>query len=157
MITSPVDEQSLAILLDRMTVRDEPIITGLINVNTASPLVLRTIPGLTEQEADSLVAMRKRLDAQQKATTAWVPASGALSDPKRFALICNYLTARSIQFTIDAIGFADHVGVAKRIQAVVEMQGHVARVKYYRDITSLGIGYPLTEEAERRRGFEVGR
>ena len=156
LIRSPVDEKSLAVLLDRLTTRDEPIIQGLINVNTAPSIVLRTIPGLTAQEADSLVAMRKRLDSQQKMTTAWVPASGALSDPRKFALICNYITARSIQFSIDAIGFADHVGVAKRIQVVVEMQGHVAQIKYYRDITSLGIGYPLTDEAERRRGFAVG-
>jgi hypothetical protein len=51
------------------------------------------------------------------------------------------------------IGFADHVGAVQRVEAVVEMQGQLAQVKYYRDITSLGVGYPLDGD-QRSEGFE---
>jgi hypothetical protein len=35
---------------------------------------------------------------------------------------------------------------------VVEMRGQLAQLKYYRDITSIGIGYPVHDD-ERSEGF----
>lgn len=152
-VRSPVTADMLPVLEDRLTAVDMPFLPGRINVNTAPREVLMTIPGLDEGDADAIISTRERLDSTEKATTAWLMTQNVLSDPKKYATISSHITARSIQFTIDAIGFADHVGVAKRIQVVVEMQGHLAQIKYYRDLTSLRIGYPLDEEAERRRGF----
>ena len=43
----------------------------------------------------------------------------------------------------------------RRIQAVIEMRGHMAQVRYYRDISSLGIGYPVQDD-ERSEGFAFG-
>jgi len=77
--------------------------------------------------------------------------SGAIS-PETFALISNLVTTRSIQFTIDAIGFNDQVGSVKRLQVVVEMRGELATIKYFRDITSLGIGFPVWDD-QRSEGF----
>ena len=85
-------------------------------------------------------------------TPGWLVTAGVLT-PDRFAVTCNGMTARSIQFSVDVIGFADHVGAVDRIQAVVEMQGQLAQVKYYRDVTRLGIGYPLDGE-QRSEAFE---
>ena len=82
----------------------------------------------------------------------WLVSAGVL-DPAKFAVTCNSMTARSIQFTVDVIGFADHVGAVQRVQAVVEMQGQLAQVRYYRDITGLGIGYPLDGD-QRSEAFE---
>jgi hypothetical protein len=45
------------------------------------------------------------------------------------------------------------VGAVQRVQAVVEMQGQLAQIKYYRDITGLGIGYPLDGD-QRSEAFE---
>jgi len=73
-------------------------------------------------------------------------------EPQTFALVSNMLTTRSIQFTAEVIGFADHTGAFKRIQVVLEMRGHLAQVRYYRDLTSLGIGYPVFDD-ERSEGF----
>jgi hypothetical protein len=120
-------------------------------VNTASLSVLSTIPGLTQQDAEAIVANREQLAGTDKMTTAWLVTSGAL-DPLTFALVCNQITSRSIQYTIDAIGFADHVGAYKRIQTVVEMRGQLSQIKYYRDISSLGLGYPVQDD-QRRDGF----
>ncbi len=84
-------------------------------------------------------------------TPAWLVTSGALT-PEKFALASNLVTTRSIQFTVDAIGFADHVGAATRLQALIEIRGQLAQVKYYRDISSLGLGFPVWDD-QRSEGF----
>jgi type II secretory pathway component PulK len=150
-IVSPVTAQDMAVLLDRLTTLNTAAVAGAINVNTAPVIVLATIPGLEEDQAAAIVAQRAQVSAADRMTPAWVLTSGAV-DPETFALISNYLTSRSIQFTVDVIGFADHVGAACRIQAVVEMRGQLAQIKYYRDITSIGIGYPVHDD-ERSEGF----
>ena len=150
-VVSPVTAQDMVVLVDRLTTRPVPAMAGLINVNTASPIVLRTIPGLSPEQVDQIVAKRAALNGTEKATTAWLLTSGAV-DEETFALVCNQLTTRSIQFTVESIGFADHVGAFKRIQAVIEMRGQLAQVKYYRDISMLGIGFPVRDD-QRSEGF----
>lgn len=150
-VVSPATASELAILVDRLTVSSQPVQPGLINVNTASLAVLRTIPGLTEDEAQAIVGRRKQVSGEEKMTTAWLVSAGAL-EAKKFALISNLITARSIQFSMDVIGFADHVGTACRLQAVVEMRGQLAQLRYYRDITALGMGYPVWDD-QRSEGF----
>jgi len=151
-VVSPVTAEDMAVLMDRLTVSTQPIQIGLINVNTAASMVLKAIPGLTDEEAQAIASRRGQIGGEDKATPAWLVSAGVL-DPAKFALICNQITARSLQFSIDVVGYADHVGAIQRVQAVVEMQGQLSQVKYYRDITSLGAGYPLDGD-QRSEGFE---
>ncbi len=171
---SPVqDEQTLALAMQYLT-SAEDVRVGLININTAPARVLKTLPALTGQEVEAIINARKNLDSTQKASCAWLATSSVLEDYHKFSLLCDKITAEPCQFTINAIGFADHVGTAKRIQVVIDlapdMLGDLLQmmsnkgsqfqpsvlVKYYRDITPLRIGYPLTEEAERRLGIATG-
>jgi len=150
-IISPVSGEDMEVIMDRLTVSSQPAFVGLININTASRVVLRTIVGLSEDEVESIVTRRQQLSGPEKATTAWLVTSGALS-PSTFAVVSNHLTARSIQFSIDVVGFADHVGAAKRFQALVEIRGELSQMLYCRDVTGLGIGYPVWDD-ERSEGF----
>lgn len=154
-VVSPVTAQDMAVLLDRFTVYIRPTDAiaraGLVNVNTAMPAVIKSIPGLSEAEAQSIVAKRSQIGGNEKLTPAWLLTSGAV-DPITFLLITNQVTTRSIQFTIDSIGFADHTGAFRRYQAIVEMRGQLAQIKYFRDITSLGMGFPVRDD-ERSEGF----
>lgn len=137
--------------MDRLTTIPAAAVSGLINVNTAPVEVLKTIPGLEPEQAEAIVAKRAQVTGAEKASTGWLVSTGAI-DAETFALISNQITTRSIQFAVDAIGFADHVGAMRRIQAVIEMRGQVSQIKYYRDITSLGMGYPVRDD-ERSEGF----
>jgi len=138
----------LPALLDRLTVSDMMAQqTGLINVNTAPLEVLLCIPGLTEEEAGAILSKRPQISGEEKKTPAWLVTSGALA-PEKFMLICNSVTARSIQYSADVIGFADHTGTYRRLQVVLEMQGHFARLKYYREISGLGRGYPVWDDQQ---------
>ena len=48
-----------AVLMDRLTATQIPAVAGLINVNTAPPIVLSTIPGLTQNQVDQIVSKRQ--------------------------------------------------------------------------------------------------
>jgi hypothetical protein len=145
---SPVTAEMLPVLLDRLTVSDMMAQqVGLINVNTAPKEVLMCIPGLTEEEASAIVSKRPQLSGEEKKTPAWLVTSGALA-PEKFMLINNSVTARSIQFSADVIGFADHTGAYRRLQVILEMQGHFARLKYFREISGLGRGYPVWDDQQ---------
>jgi len=146
-IESPIEGEDLAVAMDRFTALPLPVIPGLINVNTASAAVLRTIPGLSDDQVDAIVEQREQASAEDKLTLAWLVNQNVL-EPKTFAMVSNQLTTRSLQFTVEVVGFADHLALAKRIQAVVEMRGQVAQIKYYRDLSELGVGYQVWAEDE---------
>jgi len=143
---SPLTAEDLPVVMDRLTTfPPEAGFVGLINVNTARPAVLRCVDGLTDGEVAEIVSTRRQLDSEAKKTTAWLVTQGVLT-PEKFARVAPQLTARSFHFTIEAIGYADHIGMFRRLQVVVEMRGQVPQVLYWRDLTSLGLGYPIRSE-----------
>lgn len=150
---NPVTPEDMVVLMDRFTAKENPAepLIGLINVNTAPPSVLRTIPGLSDEQVAEIVAQRARLDGPGKKSLGWLAAYNVL-DAETFALVTPMLTTRSIQFKADILGFADHTGSYKRFEVVIEMRGGVPQIKYLRDISSLGPGYPVHDD-RRSKGF----
>lgn len=147
-LPNPVTAADMIAICDRFTVVETaPVIPGLINVNTASAIVLQTIPGISPEQAAAIVAQREQISGVQKTSIGWLVANGVL-DAETFALVSNMLTTRSIQFSADVIGFADHTGTFKRFEVVVEMRGHLAQIVYFRDISSLGAGYPVWNDEQ---------
>jgi len=144
---SPLRPEHLPILMDRTTVipSDQPRVTGLINVNTAPRDVLRCIKDLTDEQIEAIVDRRDALSAEAKATTAWLVTEEAI-DLQTFERIAPYLTARGQQFTIESLGYGDHVGMVTRLQVVVDMVGPIAQTIYYRDLTYLGGHFPIREK-----------
>lgn len=150
-LSNPISADMMPVLMDRLTTMNAPVIGGLINVNTAPAVVLGTLPGLTRQDAEAIVAQRAQMTGEDKKSPAWVLTTGVIS-PEKFAMISNLVTTRSIQFSLDIIGFSDEVGAATRLQAVVELRGQLSQIKYIRDISSLGLGYPVWDD-QRSEGF----
>jgi len=146
-LLSPMGVDHLAILMDRTTVvrPGEPDVMGLINVNTAPALVLRCISGLTEEQIEGIVDTRDSLDSESLSTTAWLVEEEVL-DLETYVRIASQITARGQQFTIDALGYADHLGMVTRLQVVVDMVGPIAQTIYYRDLTKLGAQFPIRED-----------
>jgi len=95
------------------------------------------------------------LTSEDKRTTAWLLTQGVLTGEK-YDLIEPMITARGLQFTAEAIGYADHIGQRTRLQVVFEMRGPVPQILYYRDLTNLGVTYPLTREEEEAGGVTDG-
>jgi len=146
---SPIRGNDVATFFDRCTLDATPERRGLINVVTAPPLVLRCIEGLPEEAIELVVQKRAALAGPIKATTAWLVTEEILT-PADYAEIQNQITGRSRQFTVESIGFADHSGVYCRLQVIVNMRGPLAQTVYYRDLTKLGLAFPIRgEEGER--------
>jgi len=136
----PGDISDLPLILDRLTVNPTPALTGRINVNSASREVLLTLEELTEEQVDAIVAARQSLDADAMSTPAWLVAQGVL-DLYTFRRIVDKITNKSSVYHVEAVGYADHLGVIKRIGTVFEMRGPIPQVLYTRDLTGLGPAY----------------
>ena len=154
-IPSPFGIQDLHRILDRLTLDGRPQEDGLIDVNTAPAEVLRCIPGMTEAVLAEILAKRATLSSEQKATPAWLLIEG-LVDADTLEWLLNGITTRGNQFTVESLGYADHTGTFTRLQVIVEMRGPVAQIVYWRDLTSLGVGYPTRlkdEQGAQRRAI----
>ncbi len=150
MTASPIQGQAAATLFDKCTLDPAPQRVGLINVVTAPPIVLSCIEGLPSEAILPICEKRASISGPIKGTTAWLVTEKILN-AAQYAAVQNEITGRSRQFTIQSIGFGDHLGLYVRLQAVVEMRGPLAQIIYYRDLTRLGVGFPIRgEEGDRR-------
>jgi len=148
---SAVTEEVYAEIVDDLTVTQEKEIRGLINPNTAPAAVLRALPGLTDEDAETLVAFREE-HGESTASIAWVLE--ALGHEK-FKAVAGLLTPRSHQFSCEAVGRFKHteaVGsfrkfVFKRIRVVFDRRSKPTRIVYWQDLTGLGMAYRPPDEA----------
>ncbi|MGB2988226.1 MAG: hypothetical protein WBE26_20345 [Phycisphaerae bacterium] len=144
---SPLTLEHLPVLMDRTTMvpPEQRTLIGLININTAPPLVLRCIEGLTGEHIGAILEVRDTLDPETKATTAWLLTEDVV-DFETFEQIASQITARGQQFRIESLGYAGHIGMVTRLEVVVDMLGPIAETVYYRDLTYLGGHYPIREK-----------
>lgn len=146
---SPVGLEEMPYIMDRFSTRPPesasvPIL-GLVNINAAPLRVLLTVPNLTEEVAAAIVGARRGLDADTVRTTAWPLTTGTLS-AATFRAIAPYITTKAYQFHVEVVGYADHRKTSKRLEWIIEMVGPLAQIKYHRDLTRLGLAWPLDDE-----------
>lgn len=148
LLTSPVQPEEMPYIMDRFTTKTagQEGLVGLININTAPVEVLATIPGLTPEGAAALVAGRAGLDANAIRTTAWPLTSQAL-DVDTWQAIAPYITTKSYQFHIEIVGYGDHTKISHRAEWIIEMLGPLPQVRYRRDLTSLGMAWPIDDDS----------
>ncbi len=154
---NPLTLDDLPVLMERTTTQDPLTVQeGLINVLTAPAEVLRCLDGLPEEAIGAIIGMRPELTQEEQFSTAWLVTREILT-LEQYQQIAPRITASGLQFTIEALGYGDHVGTVARLQVIVEMRGPMAQVLYYRDLTSLGAVYPIREgEAEFGFGGQRG-
>jgi len=144
---SPFTDADLPLLMDRLTTRrvEQREVNGLVNVNTASRTVLKCLGGMKDDQIDAIIAAREGLDAETLSTPAWLMTEGVL-DLDAFDSIAAGITTRAQQFTIESLGYGDHIGMVTRLQVVVDMMGPIPQTIYYRDLSYLGASYPIREQ-----------
>lgn len=114
---------------------------GLIDVNTASARVLEAVLGTAA--AAALVALRNELPIEQRQDANWI--SQAVG-PGVYDQFKDRLTARSLQFHVEIVGYGDHTRLARRYEWIVERRGSLVQVLYHRDLTALGLAWPLDDD-----------
>jgi len=136
---SGMTSDEFALIVDRLTTRDEKNLPGLVNVNTASKEVLMCLPGLEESDAEALLSYRSSSD--QLDSIAWV--AEVLGRDKAVA-IGSYITVRSFQYSVDIVCLSGNGRAYKRYKAVFDVQSGAPRLVYWKSLTSFG--WPLNRE-----------
>ncbi len=129
------------------------VVEGLININTAPARVLAALEGMPEGAAEEIVATRGQLMPEELESANWLTTSGAI-DAATFAAIQDKITTRAVQFRIEIVGYGDHTKLARRVEWIVEMRGSLPQVIYERDLTSLGLAWPIDEDEYLPQGQE---
>jgi hypothetical protein len=136
----------LPLLLDKATTRKDPEIPARININTASLVVLTALPGLTQDELDSILEHRPNpLSTQPPAifrTPAWL-ITEANFPPTRLMQLEKYITTRSQSYRMQVLGYFDRGGPIARAEAVIDTNNGRPRIVYRRDLTELMPGFKL--------------
>jgi len=155
-VPSPIAGDAVTRLFDQCTLNASPQAVGLININTAPPIVLRCIPNLSETKIPLIVQKRAELSGFTRSSVGWL-VNEKILDADEFRAVQDFITARGRQFTIESIGFADHTGIFTRLQVIVDLRGPLSQIVYYRDISKLGLAYPIRgREGERRLVLKNG-
>lgn len=123
---------------------------GLINVNTAPKAVLMCLPGLSESDADAIVAYRVgNASSTQVNDTSWLASAVA---PTTAQLIQPYITGQSYQYSADIVAVSGDGRAYKRVRIVVDARSQPAKIVYRKDLTALGWPLPASVRATLRAG-----
>jgi len=126
-------------IADRLTTSDQETLPGLVNVNTASKEVLLCLPGLEENDVESLLSYRSSNDELD--SVVWVTQ---VLEREKAVEIGSYITTRSFQYSADMVCLAGNGRAYKRYEAVVDVRGASPRLVYWKTLTHSG--WPLNEE-----------
>jgi DNA uptake protein ComE-like DNA-binding protein len=109
---------------------------GLVNVNTASEVVLASIPGIGTDKASALVSYRQSNPSQAN-SIAWV-ADILDRDLTRVRQAGPYLTGHTYQFTADVAAVGHYGRGYRRVKFVFDTSDGTPRIVYRQDLTHLG-------------------
>jgi DNA uptake protein ComE-like DNA-binding protein len=107
---------------------------GLINVNTASQVVLASIPGIGTDNASALVAYRQS-NSSLLSSVAWV---AEVLDRRSALQAGPYLTSRSYQFLADIAALGHYGRGYQRVKYIFDTSEGLPKIAYRQDISHLG-------------------
>jgi type II secretory pathway component PulK len=140
-------QQFLPILLDKFTTRKDAEIPARINVNTAPPAVVATLPGLDDTDVQNIVSNRPNISTGDAAdpiysTPAWLLTQANLS-PTKLQAIERYVSASSQVYRVQSLGYFEKGGPVARIEAVIDTNAGQPRIVFWRDISELGKAFDI--------------
>ncbi|MEJ5236935.1 hypothetical protein [Limisphaera sp. VF-2] len=110
------------------------VVEGLINVNTASEVVLACVPGIEADGAAALVAYRMA-NPNPRASFAWVVD---VLGRERALQAGPWLTARSSVYSADVVALGRRDRGYRRVRMVFDATEGLPVLRYRRDLTHLG-------------------
>ncbi|MFQ6096584.1 MAG: helix-hairpin-helix domain-containing protein [Armatimonadota bacterium] len=106
---------------------EEPV-AGLINVNTAPPEVLATLPDITDEVVEAIVSRR---ESEPFATRGDILNIEQVNEGV-FKAIIDHITVSSSSYTIYALGRIQESGIAAHVTAVLDTSGDAPAIRYFR-------------------------
>lgn len=118
------------------------IVEGLINVNTASEVVLTCVPGIGKEKAATMIAERQS-SANNRNSLAWV--TKVLSTPADAQAAGPFLTGQSFQYTADIAAVGQNQRGYRRARFVFDVAEGTNRIVSRQDLS--GLGWALGRQA----------
>ncbi len=115
---------------DDLTTKDEEIIPGVVNVNTAPKEVLLCLPGITDSLAEAILARRGADEQAFTSTGELISLEGMNLDT--FKELFPLVSVRSCVFEARAVGYLSDSKAYASIQAVIDQSGAKPKFLYYR-------------------------
>ena len=131
--------------MDQVTIADDPVIPGRININQAPREILLGIPGMTEEIVEQIVGQRNPdpgADATDTGHETWLLTEGLVTLDEMRTLM-PFVCAGGEAYRAQVIGYYDDGRAASRLEVVLDATQQPARVLLWRDISHLGRGYAL--------------
>jgi DNA uptake protein ComE-like DNA-binding protein len=115
-----------------VTTKDEEVLKGLININTAPYEVLASLPGLDDALAMQIVKSREeRLDAYQSvADLLDLPGFST----NTFKQACSHITVRSDIFSVRSFGVIGSGETYRSVEAVIDRTQDAATIRSWREL-----------------------
>jgi DNA uptake protein ComE-like DNA-binding protein len=141
-VESGVTAKELPVVLDKLTASFDKKRIGLININTADVKVLQVLPDVSQAKAEAILAAREGLSTEQSQSIAWLYQEG-LFDAAGFKKLAPLITARSLQFRFNVLGYALPSGRYRVYEVVIDTAGKEPHILYLRDISRFGLPFAL--------------
>lgn len=132
-------------LLDQAAVNTAAVIPGRININQAPRVILLGVPGMTEEIADEILSRREyEVDENQnqRRHESWLMSEGIVTLAE-MKVMFPFITTGGNVYRAQVVGYYDEGGPAARIETVIDTNGPLPRVVFWRDLSHLGRGYAL--------------
>jgi hypothetical protein len=161
-----VPRDQWGVVLDVLTTGTDLFVPGRADVNIAPRRVLAAIPGVGEEIAGKIVAMRANLDREAKRDVTWPMVRGVMT-PEQFQLAVGWLCVRSAQWrvrvealiepatqatgsrAISANGPGRDDGGTRMVwEVIVDVSEPRPRVLWMRDVTWLGSRFEIASAVD---------
>lgn len=129
-------------IVDKITVSDEEVIPGLVNLNTASQEILELLPGMDENKAQAIISYRESteeaqaIDDESEQGNPFTNIGQLLDvegiDEDTFRQISEHVTYRSYAFTVEASGIDKSEKTIASCKAVIDRSGNQVEIKYWK-------------------------
>ncbi len=137
-------------LFESSTLFEETEIPARININTAPPEVLATLPELTDTDLQNILAARPKTSAADSPSEIYQTPAWLLTEANlRIDLLRKldkYVTTRSQVFRVQVVGYFDEKGPSARVEAVIDVNAGRPRIVAWRDLSELGKGLETTKK-----------
>jgi DNA uptake protein ComE-like DNA-binding protein len=138
-LRSGMTSDEFAPIANSLTVSSGTTIYGRVNVNTATPAVLTTLPGITSDLVPQLISYRQSYP-DKLTSIAWIAdALGRTSSAvTTLAAAGDIITTQSYQFTADIAALGPYGRGYRRVKCVFDTSSGTPQIIYRQDLSHLG-------------------
>jgi len=140
--------QNLPIIIDKLTLTDQPYIDGRVNINFAPREILLGLPNMTEALVDSIIGEQTHVSSSSSGAdvspdrliAGWLVLNGTLTI-NQLQSLDPLVTGRGDVFHVQSVGYFDGGGPMARVEAIIDGTQDPPQVIFMRDLTELGRGF----------------